>query len=65
MTKRLGFVMIGLLFVAAAVRPASAAMTPEQARAYCAKKAQANAAANRQQLWADRCVQQVLASQKK
>ena len=61
-------------FTAAAVLvagklPASAQsqkpMNEAQARAYCAKAAEEKAAANRRQSWADACVKQVMARQKK
>jgi len=40
-------------------------MNEAQARAYCAKAAEEKAAANRRQSWADACVKQVMARQKK
>jgi hypothetical protein len=59
-----GSVAAGLAVMFGSITPASAIMNMEQARAYCAKRAQANASANRQQIFADQCVKVLISSGK-
>jgi len=57
-----GAVLLAVFF--GSVMPASAVMTMDQARAYCMKRAAANASANRQQVYADQCVKVLVSSGK-
>jgi hypothetical protein len=67
---RISPIVFGLLLAFTGTIPSASAqsqkpMNESQARAYCAKAAENNAAANRRQMWADACVQKVMARQKK
>ena len=61
------FAATGMLLAVgpAAFAQSQKSMNEAQARAYCAKAAEKNATVNRRQMWADACVKQVIARQKK